>query len=159
MDTIHVNWPQGVVRFDKIKTFKHGEWDLDKKGFYAVLGGIYNNDTKQWQSLKLLYIGQAFDQTLRERIPQPHPAYNCAVKYQKEHSGVEFVVMIGFIEKSTVEKKTQELFDDAECCLIYCNQPLCNTTCKEAYSGRDLQIINTGDHFPLKEKCLCSRAQ
>ena len=154
MDTVYIKWVEGVMPFNKIKDFIRKE--LDKKGFYALLGGTRAQNSTGWINLKLLYVGQAFDQTLRERIPQEHPAYECVFKYQKEHSGIAIVVMIGTIEKSPVAKLTQQLFNDIECCLIFCNQPLCNTTCKESYSGRDLQVINTEDYKPLKEKCACS---
>lgn len=159
MDTIYINWVQGVVPLHQIKDFRHKTYDLDKNGFYAILGGTYDSRSKGWKNLKLLYIGQAFDQTLRERIPQEHPAYQCVFEYRKRHSGVDILVKIGFIEKSTVERSTQQLFDDIECCLIFCNQPLCNTTCKESYSGRDLQVINSGYYRRLKEKCTCSKTE
>ena len=111
-----------------------------------MIGGIYNPNSEKWGNLELLYIGQAFDQTLRKRIPQDHPAYECVLQYQKEHSNVDIIVLIGLIENSTVERLTQQLFDDVECCLIFCNQPLCNITCKESCSGR------------AREKCVCSEA-
>ena len=159
MDTVYINWVQGVVPFHQIKDFRHKTYDLDRNGFYAILGGTYDSRSRGWKNLKLLYIGQAFDQTLRERIPQEHPAYQCVFEYRKRHSGVDILVKIGFIEKSTVERSTQQLFDDIECCLIFCNQPLCNTTCKESYSGRDLQVINVGHYRRLKEKCTCSKTE
>lgn len=81
MATVHINWGKGVIRFNQIKDFRLGR--LDEKGFYAILGAIYNSNTKNWGNLKLLYIGQAFDQPLRERISQEHPAYECVFKYQK----------------------------------------------------------------------------
>jgi len=64
--------------------------------------------------------------------------------------------MVGVVEKTNVQRVTQELFDDTECCLIFCNQPMCNVKCKEAYTGRALEVINTGDFTPLKEKSSCS---
>jgi len=152
-DTVYIDWIQGVVPFHQVKDLKHKTYDLDRKGLYAILAGTRSQ--KAWVDLRLLYIGQAFDQILRERIPQKHPAYECVFKYQKRHSGVHILVMIGFIEKSTVERATQQLYDDIECCLILCNQPWCNTTCKESYSGRDLQVINVGHYKPLKERCSC----
>ena len=147
------------MRFDQIKTFTHDKWNLDKKGFYAILGGPFDSTSSSWKNLVLLYIGQAFAQTLRERISQKHPAYDCVFEYQKKHPSVDIIVKIGFVEKSTVQALTQQLFDDVECCLTYCNQPLCNTTCKESYTGRDLQVINMGDYTSLREKCFCSKTQ
>jgi len=155
MDTVHINWEESVIRFSNIKDSNNSK--LDGKGFYAILGAIYNAEKNNWGNIKLLYIGQAFGQTLRERIQQEHPAYECVFDYQKKYSNVGIVVMLGVIEKSTVEKLTQQLFDDIECCLVFRNQPLCNTSCKESYSGRDLKVINTGHPYPLKEECPCSK--
>lgn len=154
MDTIHINWDKSVTQFNDIKDSKKSKFD--GKGFYAILGGIYEPKTNEWTSLKLLYIGQAFDQTLRERIPQEHTAYKCVFDYKKQHSNVGIVVMLGSIEKSTVERVTQELFNDIECCLVFSNKPLCNETCQDCYSGRDLKIVNTGHPYPLKDESNCS---
>jgi len=154
MDTVHIDWGEGVIRFDSIG--KANISRLDEKGFYAILGAVYNSEKKYWENLKLLYVGQAFDQTLRERIPQEHSAYECAFDYQRKHSGVGIVVMLGTIKNSIVEKLTQQFFDDIECCLVYCNRPLCNTSCQETYTGRTLMIINEGNYSPLKEECDCS---
>lgn len=154
MDTVHIDWDEIVIRFNNVGDSKRPK--LDEKGFYAVLGAVYNPKTDKWGNIKLLYIGQAFDQTLRERIPQEHPAYACVFDYQRRHSGVCIVVMLGTVEKSTVAKLTQQLLNDIECCLIFCNQPLCNTSCEESYSGRDLKVINTGHSYPLKKECSCS---
>lgn len=157
METVQIDWDEIVIRFNDVEDSKRPK--LDEKGFYAVLGAVYNPKTKKWGNIKLLYIGQVFDQTLRERIPQEHPAYKCVLNYQKKHSGVGVVVMLGTVKKSTVKKSTQQLFNDIECCLIFCNQPLCNTSCKESYSGRDLKVFNTGDPYPLKKECSCSETK
>ncbi len=158
MDTVHVDWPKGAVLFDQIKTFQHSEWDLDKNGFYAIYCASYDEESRSWKNLVLLYIGQAFEQTLRQRIPQPHDAYDCVFDYQKKHPGTDVIVKIGYITKSTVQKVTQQLFDDVECCLTFCNKPYCSITCKDSYSGRDLQVINTGDP-PLKDQGSCSEKE
>lgn len=154
LDTIHINWDETVIQFHNIKDSKNPK--LDEKGFYAILGATYDSETEKWGNIELLYIGQAFEQTLRERIPQEHPAYECVFDYQKKHSGVGIVVMLGTIEKSTVEKSTQQLFNDIECCLVFSNKPLCNTSCKESYSGRELKIINTEHPYPLEKEHSCT---
>ncbi len=153
MDTVQINWAQGVIRFSQISESK--EENLDKTGFYAILGARFHAESRSWKELKLLYIGQAFDQTLRQRIPQEHPGYDCVLEYPKKNPGTEIVVMLGVIEKSNFDRLTQQLFDDVECCMIYSNQPLCNVKCKETYTGRGAMIISTGDFTPLKENCAC----
>jgi len=152
MDQVQIKWFNNIP----FKTISQSEnKHLDKKGFYALLGARYDKDSKNWKVI-LLYIGQAFDQTLRNRIPQDHPGYECVYDYIKKNPGKEIRVMIGIIEKTNLEKITQTLFDAIECCLIFCNQPKCNTQCKESYTGRDLQVTNTGAYIPLKPKCTCT---
>jgi hypothetical protein len=157
MDTVSIKWDDGITQFDQIKDSKRT--NLDKSGFYAISGATFDKSSNKWNGLKLLYIGQAFDQTLRVRIPQEHDAYKCVFDYKKNHSGTDLVVMIGIIEKSSVQKQTQQLFNDIECCLIFWNKPSCNTACQESYSGRDLEVTNTGDYTPLKDKRSCSAQQ
>lgn len=151
MDTVDIHWDENVIQFNNVKGSKNPK--LDGKGFYAILGAVFEPKTEKWGSIKLLYTGQAFDQDLRKRILQEHPAYKCVFNYEKRHSGVGIVVMLGAIRKSTFERYTQQIFNDIECCLIFCNQPLCNTSCKESYSGRDLKVINIGHPYPLKKEC------
>ena len=152
MDTVQIKWINNMP-FNTIG--ENENKSLDMKGFYALLGARYDKDSKTWK-VTLLYIGQAFDQILRERIPQEHPGYKCAYSYIKKNPGKEIRVMVGVIEKTNLEKRTQALFDDIECCLIFCNKPICNTQCKESYKGRDLQITNIGAYIPLKPKCTCT---
>lgn len=157
LDTIQINWEKNVTKFANIANSKKPKFD--KKGFYAILSGVLEKDEKgnnQYGKIKLLYIGQAFDQILRKRIPQKHDAYACVNNYKKKHPNVEILVMLGTIEKSTVGKLTQQLFNDIECCLIFSNNPLCNETCQDCYSGRDLKIVNTGHPYPLEKESTCA---
>jgi len=64
MDTVQINWAKGVIRFDTISQSENPY--LDRGGFYAILGAKFDNASSTWKEIKLLYIGQAFDQTLRE---------------------------------------------------------------------------------------------
>jgi len=154
MESVEIKWDEGVTRFDDISS--SSRQNLDQKGFYAILGARFDKETSKWKELKLLYIGQAFDQTLRQRIPQKHPGYECILEYRQNRAGSDIVVMIGVIGKTNAERITQELFDDIECCLICCNKPLCNMQCKESYGGRAIQIVNTGDFIPLRKECTCT---
>ncbi len=153
MDVVLIDWAQSVVPFDQVKDFKSETCNLDRKGFYVILSGT--KTAKGWVKPRLLYIGQAFDQTLRERIPQERKEYQCVYSYQKAHAGAPIWVMIGFVKESTVGRVNQQLFDEIECCSIFSNQPLCNTACKDSYSGRDLEVINVGHYEPLEERCTC----
>lgn len=152
MDIVQIEWINNIP-FNTVSENENKY--LDMKGFYALLGARYDKNAKTWK-VTLLYIGQAFDQTLRERIPQTHPGYKCVNNYIKKNPGKELRVMVGIIEKTNLEKRTQALYDNIECCLIFCNKPICNTQCKESYTGRSLQVTNTGDYIPLKPKCTCT---
>jgi hypothetical protein len=153
MEVVLIEWAQSVVPFHQIKDFKSETCNLDRKGFYVILSGT--KTAKGWVKPRLLYVGQAFDQTLRERIPQERMEYQCVYSHQKAHAGAPIWVMIGFIKETSVGRVNQQLFDDIECCLIFSNQPMCNTACKDSYSGRDLEVINVGHYAPLEERCTC----
>lgn len=155
MDIVQVTWLNGFYRLDDIPTVKVQE--LNGVGLYAVLIAKFDKQTTKWESWKLLYIGHAFDQTLRDRIPQPHEADKCVKNWFDANPGFEKVVMIGAV---TLPKQvTKGLLADIECCLINVNQPPCNIACKDAYSGRDLDIINLGDYKPLQLKSKCSKTK
>jgi hypothetical protein len=66
---------------------------------------------------------------------------------------------IGKIEELTgIEIIREELYDDIECCLIFRNKPVCNTSCKDSYNSqlrRSIVITNSGKHKPLMETCMC----
>jgi hypothetical protein len=40
VDTVHIDWDELVIRFNSVKDSKHSK--LDMKGFYAVLGAVYD---------------------------------------------------------------------------------------------------------------------
>jgi hypothetical protein len=42
---------------------------LESAGFYTLLAARLDRRTREWDDLKLLYIGEAFDQTIRKRAP------------------------------------------------------------------------------------------
>lgn len=150
MESVTINWEKGVIEYSTVEA--SGAKKLGYIGFYAILGGIYNQSKKMYLNITLLYIGQAYEQSLKKRIPQPHPSIN---KWLKNHSEYTPLVMIG--HRKVVGKISQALYDDIECCLIYDNQPLCNDKCKERYSstGREITITNDGDYTPLKRVSVC----
>ncbi|UTC44434.1 hypothetical protein [Treponema sp. OMZ 857] len=150
MDKVTINWNENCVLYEMISNSDHKY--LDEHGFYAILTGIYDKVENTYKSIKLHYIGKAYEQTIRERVLQKHTAYDCIKKYLKEDPRRNVLVMTGKIVKYSVGKITKQLVDDTEACLIYTNQPLCNTMSKNSYEGRDIEIINTGDYLPLKEK-------
>jgi hypothetical protein len=151
---VTIEWRENVSTFDVIADPQSKLPHLDEKGFYAILASVRDTSTNKWNKFDLLYIGQAFDQTLRERISQPHDAYTCVNAKVKETEKTA-IVMVGFIKQASVENITQSLLDDIECCLIYSNKPRCNIQCKDEYKGQPLKITNTGGYQPLKANSEC----
>jgi len=129
--------------------------EFDKFGFYMLLTGEPTQKGK-FKIGKLLYIGQAYNQKIGERIPQYHRGYDCIVE---NHSGEYLYLAVSeILQLDGMGKITQELFDDIECCLIYKNKPLCNTDCVNKYNSelrREIQIINHENYSPIKENCKC----
>lgn len=150
MDNVTINWSSGCIRYDQLSSSNRGY--LDEYGFYAILTGIYDKVENTNKSIKLHYIGKAYEQKIRERVLQEHTAYECINKYLKENPERNVLVMTGKIVKSSLDRITSQLVDNTEACLIYTNQPSCNTMSKDSYKGRDIEIINTGDYSPLEEK-------
>jgi hypothetical protein len=128
---------------------------LDEKGFYALVIGKPESSRKFYIK-NLAYIGKAYSQTLRQRIPQYHQGYDCITKF----SGSYLYLTIGTIEDYRgVETIRKELYDDIECCLIFESQPECNISCKDGYNSklrRGIKVINSGKYQPLRQTCLCS---
>ncbi len=154
MDKVKIEWGPNVVALDKAAESNLAH--LDENGFYAILSAnLVQADDRRWGNFDLLYIGQAYDQTLRERLVQPHDAYS-HISAENKKTGKTAVVMVGIITAVSTAKLTQDLVDDVEHCLIYSNQPLCNDADKGEYKGRSLQITNSGGCFPLKELSSCS---
>ncbi|GHV92467.1 hypothetical protein AGMMS50268_29700 [Spirochaetia bacterium] len=150
MELVTLEWSNTVIDFSKISSNLTNKY-LDDNGFYAVLTGKYDKNTNEYRDILLHYIGQAFDQTIRERAPQKHPAYTQIKQYLKKHPGFVPLLMPGVVIKITQKKLTQELVDDIEECLIYDNQPVANTINKDSYTGRSIIITNTGGFYPLNK--------
>jgi hypothetical protein len=156
LDTVTIEWTKIVGSFASIAQSTSTLPYLDGHGFYVVLAGNYDETKNVWTDLESMYIGQAFDQTLRARIPQHHAAYDCVDKYLRRSAKVAGV-MVGIIAQASVERITQDFVNDVECCLIYSNQPDCNDNCKDAYTGRPIKITNTGgSYLPVKPVCQCA---
>lgn len=153
MEFVKIYWENGVFVFSEIPEFPNDF--LENNGFYVILAATYDATKNIFFDMELLYIGQTFDQTFRERIPQPHEAYPLIYEYMKYNSQKTVVAKLGAIYDCDAERITQELFDDIECCLINKNQPIFNDKCKKSYIGRSIIVENIGDYFPLKEGGVC----
>jgi hypothetical protein len=156
MDAVEVDW-KNTISWDGLETSNNPY--LDRHGFYVLFAGKWDASESQWVNINLLYVGKAYDQTLRKRIKQPHQGYDCVSKWLSENPGYTLLVMVGVITRAPGGHVSNQLVDDAECCLIFTNQPHCNELCKGSYTGRDLLIANTGSYLPLKQSSRCSPYQ
>jgi hypothetical protein len=167
MAKVRITWTTNASRLSNIDNSKLDY--LDEKGFYAIYACVYNKDRNSITPKKLLYIGQAFEQTIRERLKQPHDADACmkkekqlkqphdadaCMKKEKQNepnSGLWFKT--GVITKNDQEKVTQQLFNDVECCMIYVNKPKCNTLCMETYEGGAIEVTHGGARMIKNSSC------
>ena len=151
-EKVTIDWDNKLIKLLNI-AYSSNPY-LSKNGFYCILSGTYNNENKI-EGIELLYIGQTYEQTLKERILQDHVSYSKIETYLKINKNHKAFVRLGIIKDASATKITQALFDDIENCLIINNNPLCNQLSKETYSGRPIVITNIGRHYPVNQICQC----
>ena len=135
---------------------KFKETLTDGKGFYMLI--LTDKDSQTDIYKPSLYIGLAYKQSMEIRPGQVsghQAAYQCVIKNSKDKV---LFIKLGVLTKCNLDKKTEQLYEDIEKCLIYCNQPTCNTLNKSNYeSNRIVKIQNTGYFVSLIENCDCSK--
>ena len=151
MAKVRITWTTNASRLSNIDNSKLDY--LDEKGFYAIYACVYNKDRNSITPKKLLYIGQAFEQTIRERLKQPHDADACMKKEKQNEPNSGLWFKTGVITKNDQEKITQQLFNDVECCMIYVNKPKCNTLCMETYEGGAIEVTHGGARMIKNSSC------
>jgi len=151
MAKVRITWTTNASRLSNIDISKLDY--LDEKGFYAIYACVYNKDRNSITPKKLLYIGQAFEQTIRERLKQPHDADACMKKEKQNEPNSGLWFKTGVITKNDQEKVTQQLFNDVECCMIYVNKPKCNTLCMETYEGGAIEVTHGSARMIKNSSC------
>ena len=151
MAKVRITWTTNASRLSNIDNSKLDY--LDEKGFYAIYACVYNKDKNSITPKKLLYIGQAFEQTIRERLKQPHDADACMKKEKQNEPNSDLWFKTGVITKNDQEKVTQQLFNDVECCMIYVNKPKCNTLCMETYEGGAIEVTHGSARMIINSSC------
>jgi hypothetical protein len=125
---------------------------LDDPGFYIIWTGRYDKELKKYVDKKLQYIGQAYNQSIRERILQDHgKAWDKISRFRLKHPECKLFVHAGIITESSYTRENTNLFDAMEKLLIFHNQPYANTNHKEDYQGKNIVIINDGSYELLKQ--------
>lgn len=154
MEHIKIEWGCNLYKFGNMSELTDSNDNiLDGNGFYHIFAGTYNKCENKiiYTNVEKLYIGMAYDQSLRERIPQYHLAYKEINGYAQKHSDKSVMIRVGCIISSTTERITEELYHDIENALIYTCKPKFNTQCKKGYAGRDIEIRNEGKHGSIKK--------
>ncbi len=99
--------------------------------------GIYLITGKRGDAEKVLRVGQAYDQTMRERLLD----YRMTMQAYQRSCYVRFGIFVSTMTRIRV--------NDVESLLIYSYQPIWNQKDRDGYYSRDLQIINEGRRGPL----------
>jgi len=152
VDRSYITWDPDVIRFKDVARSRHPL--LRGKGFYAILSATLDDEHDVWHDLELMFIGKAFDQSLRARIPQPRAAYDRMQAAMTDQPGRELIVMLGEQTESTLKRVTRGFTEDVERCLVVRHRPPINRPPSGAYRGRKISVVNRGDFAPLKPKCL-----
>lgn len=126
---------------------------LDDNGFYAIYLGKHDRETRKVKDSRLLYIGQAYDQTIRQRIQQPHDVDECMSNFKKKNPGYDLFFKSGIVSEIDQQKISSQLVDDVECCMIFRNQPECNTQCRESYMGREIIVEHENPWIIRNSSC------
>jgi len=152
MDEATIEW-SSIIPYSNVKDSVNNS--LDENGFYIILVGK-RKSPNEYVDIKLQYIGQAYEQTIRERVLQPHPSADVKInKYLSDNREYVKLVKSGIITESSQERITQSFFDDIEACLISKNNPPANDQNKNGYKGRDIIVKNIGKCAQLEAKSEC----
>jgi len=95
----------------------------------------------------LLYIGISYKQNVKTEIDQTLRRLGINT------TGLS--IWLGYLnsDATTYSRITEQIIKDVECLMIYTNQPICNTQCKENYTGRcNIKVRTSG--CPLIRKCV-----
>jgi hypothetical protein len=128
--------------------------DLDRRGFYFMVSAT-EDEEGELDLGQLLFIGAAYKEDLRERIPD-RKLFKAYRNVMAEARDADLYLAFAYIAQTERGFMPQKIHSDIQCALIYQNQPVCNSFCREAYhseEGNKLYIINTGDFDPLEEIC------
>jgi hypothetical protein len=128
MDIVKINWIQ--TKYSQLQEFE------DTK-YYAFTNSFGS----------LLYIGIAHKQHVHDEINNTIKRLNLNLR------GLS--IWLGYIDKenTTFLKMSESIIRDAECLMIYTNQPTYNQQCKINYTGRRNFCVKTRG-FDLIKRCV-----
>lgn len=110
----------------------------EESGIYAVFRGVQDRRTFKWLSFTLLYIGQASD--LRERLTG-HEGWSAWER--RAGLGSSTVVSYAPLPKTNLDR--------VEAALIFCNQPMLNSTLKDNFNYHETTVRTSGNRGTIRE--------
>ena len=145
MDKITINWHDLEEDEDEKKLAQFS-------GFYAIVA--FNAEDEEDDEVDLLYIGMAYQESILDKVEEPHIAFNFLEEFLEESPEMEVFFMMGVIEESSLDIMSRQFYADVQCLLVEHNDPIFNPPCdeeKDEAKERKLHITNTGDFEPLEE--------
>lgn len=134
----------------EVKLKWYGPFDIDEiyESDFEVLDYIEGFYMFLYES-KILYIGQVYFKSLRERINEHLRGDSLWRWIERNYDSKNVSMMIAEIESMDQERITKQLVNDVESLLIITQQPEGNIQSTRTYYGRDLKIVNLGECAPL----------
>lgn len=151
-EKVTITWSNRLVKYSEIESSEISY--LNKRGFFCIISGIYKPRKDIWGEITLLYIGQAFSRTLREKIINSYEKNDLVPKFIEEKEKRTALIMGGKITDCSVKEISKPLYNNIVNCLISANKPIGNPSYQENFTSRILEITNMGSFFPLKEKSI-----
>ena len=101
MARVKITWSEKTTALTYIPDSKISY--LDESGFYAIYVRVPSEKPKYSTLKKLLYIGQAYEQIIRDRLQQPHDADECMEAEKEREPNSDLYVKTGIITESFIK--------------------------------------------------------
>ena len=136
VDVVELKW-SGPFRFQELYEEDY-DYVMEEKGIYMVVGGR-----------KILYISKTYDQDFISRLRQHtrDRLWLCVKRAMRKKRSKEPFFKVGEL----LDVASRSRIGNIESFLIWVEEPLCNKKSTLSYYGRDLEVRNFGNYWPLKE--------
>ena len=148
-----IDWHAEAVLLDETAQDKHPS--LDANGWFAILAAELPDDTyiAPADKLDILYIGDAFNRTLREKLTADTPTMQ-RIRAARP-AGRQLIVILGRPTQRSRKRKSRDYLDGVLRALRVRHR----TTVEDgrdqgAFRGEVVSVVNEGTYEPLKPKVL-----
>ncbi len=148
-----INWHTEAVLLRAVSTDRHPY--LSHNGWFVILSATVPEDTHiaPEESLEIVYIGDAFAVSLREKLSRPG-----SLRTRIEAAtprGKRLIVLLGRATNRSRKRRTTDYLDGVLRALRKRHKPLVTDARSNGpYRGKTVSVVNEGDFFPLKPKVL-----